>query len=232
MIFLWWVIMVSAISLGGSWYARRYARTDALVGLYVVLSLTAQIAATKIMAITAWGMTAVAPAGIIAFSITYLISDIVNERFGKGEAVRIIYIALCAQVAAFLVFIFALRMPSAEWWTGQAAFASVVGLSLRIAVAGWFSFFVSETIDAYLFAWLKRLTGGRQVWMRSAFSSLPAMVVDSALFVTLAFAGVAPLAPLIVGQIVVKWIVGIIDVPFLYLNRAVLYRRVVVAPEK
>jgi hypothetical protein len=58
------------------------------------------------------------------------------------------------------------------------------------------------------------------------------MVVDSALFVTLAFAGVAPLAPLIVGQIVVKWIVGIIDVPFLYLNRAVLYRRVVVAPEK
>jgi uncharacterized PurR-regulated membrane protein YhhQ (DUF165 family) len=48
----------------------------------------------------------------------------------------------------------------------------------------------------------------------------------------LAFAGVAPLVPLIVGQIVVKWIVGIIDVPFLYLNRAVLYRRVVVAPEK
>lgn len=216
--------MVSAISLGGSWYARRLGRTDALVGVYVVLALTAQIAATKIMALTVGGATLVVPAGIIAFSVTYLISDIVNERFGRAETMRMIAIALFTQIAAFLVFLFALQMPSAAWWGGQAAFASVVGLSLRIAVAGWLAFFVSETVDAYLFAWVKRLTGGRYVWMRSAFSSLPAMAVDSVLFVGLAFAGVAPLIPLIVGQIVAKWIVGVIDVPFLYLNRVVLYR--------
>lgn len=216
---------MSAVSLGASWYARRFERVDALVGLYVVLSLTAQIAATKIMALTAWGMTLTVPAGIIAFSVTYLVSDIVNERFGRGEAVRMIFISLCTQGVAFLIFLFALLMPSPSWWGGQEAFASVVGLSLRVAIAGWVAFFFSETIDAYLFAWFKRLTGGRHVWMRSALSSLPAMVVDSLIFVVLAFGGIVPIAPLIVGQIIAKWFVGVIDVPFLYLNRAVLYRR-------
>jgi len=224
MLFFWWIVAVSAISLGGSWYARRFARIDALVGLYVALALTAQIAATKIMALTVWGNTLTVPAGIIAFSVTYLVSDIVNERFGRGEAMRMVFIALGAQGAAFVVFLFALQMPVPSWWTGQTAFASIVGLSLRIAVAGWLAFFASETIDAYLFAWFKRLTGGRQVWMRSVLSSLPAMAIDSVFFVVLAFAGVAPLLPLILGQIIAKWVVGVIDVPFLYLNRAVLYR--------
>jgi uncharacterized PurR-regulated membrane protein YhhQ (DUF165 family) len=50
------------------------------------------------------------------------------------------------------------------------------------------------------------------------------MAIDSVFFVVLAFAGVAPLLPLILGQIIAKWVVGVIDVPFLYLNRAVLYR--------
>ncbi len=229
MIFFWWIVVVSAVSLGASWYARRFARVDALVGLYVVLALAAQIAATKIMALAVWGVTLTVPAGIIAFSVTYLVSDVVNERFGRSEAVRMIFISLCAQGVAFLIFLFALKMPSAPWWAGQEAFASVVGLSLRVAVAGWIAFFASETIDAYLFAWFKKLTGGRQVWMRSALSSLPAMVVDSIVFVALAFAGAAPLIPLIVGQIVAKWIVGVIDVPFLYLNRTVLYRGAPVA---
>ena len=164
------------------------------------------------------------PAGIIAFSVTFLISDVINERFGRAEAVRVVYITACTQVVAFLVFLFALRAPAASWWTGQEAFASVIGTSFRIAVAGWVAFFVSETTDAYLFAWFKKLTGGRQVWMRSAFSSIPAMAVDSAVFVSLAFWGVAPLLPLVIGQAIAKWIAAIIDVPFLYLNRWVLYR--------
>jgi uncharacterized PurR-regulated membrane protein YhhQ (DUF165 family) len=63
--------------------------------------------------------------------------------------------------------------------------------------------------------------------MRNAFSSLPAMVVDSAVFLTLAFYGVMPIAPLIVGLVTVKWVVGVIDIPFIYLMRAVLGRHAV-----
>jgi uncharacterized integral membrane protein (TIGR00697 family) len=77
-------------------------------------------------------------------------------------------------------------------------------------------------VDAYLFQWFRKLTQGRHLWMRNAFSSLPAMLLDSVLFASLAFYGVLPLLPLIIGVTVTKWIFGIIDIPFMYLSRAIM----------
>ena len=61
--------------------------------------------------------------------------------------------------------------------------------------------------------------------MRNAFSSLPSMVVDSILFVTIAFWGIQPVKPIIIGLIVIKWLVGLVDIPFMYLNRFILYKK-------
>jgi uncharacterized PurR-regulated membrane protein YhhQ (DUF165 family) len=52
-----------------------------------------------------------------------------------------------------------------------------------------------------------------------------AMALDNVLFVTIAFAGVEELLPLIIGTMAIKWLVGIIDIPFMYLNRMILYRK-------
>jgi len=60
--------------------------------------------------------------------------------------------------------------------------------------------------------------------MRNAFSSIPAMALDTLVFVTIAFFGLQPLLPLIIGVLAVKWIVGIIDIPFMYLSRLIMYR--------
>jgi uncharacterized integral membrane protein (TIGR00697 family) len=94
----------------------------------------------------------------------------------------------------------------------------------RIVLASWVAFLASENIDAGLYAWFKRLTGGRHLWMRNAFSSLPSMSIDSVLFITIAFYGIMPVVPLIIGQLVTKWLVGMIDVPFMYLNRWIMYK--------
>ena len=51
------------------------------------------------------------------------------------------------------------------------------------------------------------------------------MAFDTVIFVTIAFAGVQPLLQLIIGILVIKWLVGIIDIPFMYLNRMILYRK-------
>jgi len=92
-------------------------------------------------------------------------------------------------------------------------------------VAGWIAFLVSENIDAYIFSGFKEKTKGKHLWARNAFSSLPAMVIDSVIFVTLAFYGVQPLEPLIIGMVALKWLVGIINVPFMYLNRWIMYKK-------
>ena len=58
--------------------------------------------------------------------------------------------------------------------------------------------------------------------MRNVFSSIPALLLDSLIFIPVAFYGVMPLLPLIIGQTAVKWLVGLINIPFMYLNKAML----------
>ncbi len=61
--------------------------------------------------------------------------------------------------------------------------------------------------------------------MRNAFSSVPALTIDTLLFITIAFVGVMPLGVLITGQLFTKWLVGLVNIPFMYLNRWLIFSR-------
>jgi uncharacterized integral membrane protein (TIGR00697 family) len=220
---LFWALVVSATTLGAAWYARRYAKADALVALYVTLVIAANLVAAKIIGFDLGFVTLFAPSATLIFSVTFLLTDIVNERFGRQETVRMIWIAVAAQLLFLLFSYIALWAQGAPFFINQAAFDTVFSQAPRIAAAGLITFLISETFDAYVFAWFHKRTGGNQLWMRNTFSSLPAMIVDSALFVALAFSGTgAPLISLMIGLTTIKWIVGIIDIPFMYAARAVM----------
>ena len=219
-----WILVISMTTLFGSWYARRYGRPDALIGLFVAFVAISNIVAVKIAAYDLGFGTYFAPAASLIFPVTFLVTDIVNEKFGRAETHRMIFIAFISQVILAAFVYLAISLPAAPFWTNQQAFEMLVGQVPRLMLAGWLAFLVSENLDAYVFAWLKKLTGGKHLWMRNAFSSLPAILIDSVIFVTLAFWGVAPVVPLIIGLTLTKWVVGLIDIPFMYLNRWVLYK--------
>lgn len=219
---LLWIAVISLTAAGGAWYARAYGRSDALVVLYVTLVVFANIAVGKIIGFDLGVTTVFAPATVLVFAVTFLLTDTVNERFGRKETQRMILLALLSQMALVLFSWMVVHAKGAPFFTGQAAFETLLGSVPRIVVASLIAFFVSENLDAHLFHWFKEATGGKHLWMRNAFSSLPAMAVDSVVFLTLAFYGVMPIAPLIVGLITIKWVVGVIDIPFMYLTRAVL----------
>jgi len=224
LLMLLWIIVTSACALGAAYYARRYGRPDALAALYVTLVIAANLVAQKIVGYDFGVATLFAPAATLFFSTTFLLADIVTERFGRQETQRMIYIACGAQLA-FLVFNYlAIHAAPAPFYTGEAAFDAVLGAAPRIALAGLVTFFISESLDAYLYAWFRKLTEGRHLWMRYAFSSIPAMALDSALFVVLAFAGIQPLIPLIVGLTIIKWLVGLVNIPFMYAARAIVHK--------
>jgi uncharacterized integral membrane protein (TIGR00697 family) len=137
---------------------------------------------------------------------------------------RMIALGFFAQLA-FLVFSYlVLNAAGAPFFQNQAAFETVFALVPRIALAGLVAFLVSEVIDANIFQWLREQTGGKHLWVRNAFSSLPAMLIDSAVFVTLAFWGVMPLLPLVIGLTLTKWLVCLVDIPFMYASRAIMRR--------
>jgi len=220
-----WIIIISSITLLGAWYARKYKTADLLIGLYVAFVILSNIVAVKIVNFDLGFAAFAATAATLIFSVTFLMTDIVNEKFGRKETYKMILIAFIAQIVAIIFIWISISLPAADFWKEQETFSRILGLTPRIALASWIAFLVSENLDALIFSWFKKKTHGKHLWMRNAFSSIPAMAIDTLLFVTIAFTGLQPLLPLITGVLVVKWIVGIIDIPFMYLSRLILFSK-------
>lgn len=219
---LFWIIIVSVFGVGGAYYAKRYNRPDALIAFYVTLVIIANIGAQKTVSFNLGFTELFAPVTVLIFSVTFLLTDIVNERFGRKETQRMIFIAFCSQIALILFSYLILESKGAPFFQNQQAFEALLGNVPRIIAASLVAFIVSENFDAYLYHWFRRLTNDKHLWLRNIFSSIPSMLLDSALFVTIAFYGIMPIIPLIIGLSVTKWLVGVIDIPFMYISRAIM----------
>ena len=217
--------IITSFSLFGAWYARKYNRADALIGLYVSFVLISNIIAYKIAAFDFGFITFYATAATLVFSVTFLLTDIVNEKFGRKETQKMIFIAFITQIAVAVFIWLSISLTPAPFWPDQEIFAKIMGFAPRIMLASWIAFLISENMDAYIFSWFKKKTQGKHLWMRNAFSSIPSMALDTLIFVSIAFYGVQPLLSLITGVLAIKWIVGIVDIPFMYLNRWVMFRK-------
>jgi len=225
LLILGWIVIITTFSLFGSWYARKYDKADALIGLYVAFVLISNIIAYKIAVFDFGFVTFFATSATLVFSVTFLLTDIVNEKFGRKETQKMIFITLITQIAVAFFIWLAISLKPAPFWPDQEIFTKIIGFAPRIMIASWIAFLISENTDAYLFTWFKKITNGKYLWMRNVFSSIPSMTLDTIIFVTIAFYGIQPLLPLITGILVIKWLVGIIDIPFMYLNRRVMYKK-------
>lgn len=217
------ITIITAFTVFGSYYARRFNRPDALIALYVLFAALSQIMASKIAVFDLIFYQFTAPAAVIVFAVTFLITDIVNEKFGQKEVHIMIFITFITQVAMVTFLSIGGRLTPAPFWNGQAAWDSFFGVVPRITFASWATFLISENLDAWLYAVFKRITKGKHLWIRNVFSTIPSLTVDTLVFVTLAFAGTdLPLYSIMIGQFATKYLVGIINIPFMYLNRAIL----------
>jgi len=214
------IVIVSLFTLFGAWYAKRYNTPDALIGLYVLFVTLSQIMAAKIAEFDLGFATVTAPAAVLIFAVTFLLTDIVNEKFGRKETHKMILIAFTTQIALIVFLYIGTSLKPAIFWPHQSSWEILFGLVPRITIASWLTFLVSENLDAYLFAKLKEVTHGKYLWLRNAGSSIISLSVDTVLFISLAFIGTGlPIWSLMIGQFLTKYLVAIIDIPFMYLNR-------------
>ena len=222
MLFLLAAIIIS-FSLLGSAYARQFNKPDALIALYVLFTSLSQIMASKIAVFDVFGFSVVAPAAVIVFAVTFLFTDIVNEKFGQRQVHLMILITFITQVALVIFLFIGGSLPPAPFWHNQDSWDIILGTVPRITYASWLTFLVSENLDAWLFNLTRKFTNGKHLWARNVFSSFPALTVDTVLFVTLAFFGTGiPLLPVMKGQFITKYIVCLLCIPFMYLNKSML----------
>lgn len=217
------IIVITAFTLAGAFYARKFNRPDGLIALYVLFTALSQIMASKIATFDLGFLQVQAPAAVIVFAVTFLITDIVNEKFGQKQVHMMILLTFVTQVAMVVFLYIGGRLTPAPFWSGQPAWDSLLGVVPRIAFASWITFLVSENLDAWLFGLLRRLTKGKHLWVRNVFSTIPSLTVDTVLFVTLAFAGTGiPIWAIMKGQFATKYLVGLLSIPFMYLNRFIV----------
>ena len=154
-------------------------------------------------------------AGIFAFLLLVVTSSAVAELHGRATANRLVLFGFVPLIVSILLSLLVLALPAAPAMepARRDAFALLLGSTPRIWLGGIIAYGVSQTLNVTIFAALKGREGSRLLWLRAGVASMLSQVVDTLLFVTIAFAGVFPIGALLIGQMIVKVILSAVLVP-------------------
>lgn len=187
----------------------------AVSALFVATLVASNIIAVKIAAVGPFSV----PAAIVIFPLAYLFGDVLTEVWGYRVARAVIWTGFLANIVVVLFIAAAIAIPSDPHYPDQAAYARVLGESPRLVAASLTAYLLGEFLNAFVLARLKVATRGRMLWTRTIGSTLVGQGVDSAVFISLAFAGTQPWSLLIViirDVWVVKVLYEIIATPITY----------------
>lgn len=185
-----------------------------LSALHGGLLVAANAAGAKLIAV---GPLA-ASATVFIYAFSFLITDIISEIYGKKIANVLVWVGFAAVTVAVAIFQIAVHAPSASFFQAQEAYETVFGLTWRILLGGLVAYLVSQFHDVWIFHRLKVLTKGKHLWLRNNVSTLISQLIDTIIFITVAFYGVVPeLLKLMLGQYIIKVVIAILDTPIAYI---------------
>ncbi|PCJ67625.1 MAG: hypothetical protein COA58_00375 [Bacteroidetes bacterium] len=136
-------------------------------------------------------------AGVVLWPVVFIMTDIINEYFGKRGVKFLSYLTVGLISFAFVAVYAAIHLAPADWWIGtvadkgvpnfQLAFAQVFGQGLWIIIGSLVAFLVGQLIDVIVFQKLKKITGDKKVWLRATGSTLVSQFIDSFVVLIIAF---------------------------------------------
>lgn len=194
---------------------HHYRYLDIITALFVAVLLISNVASSKI---TTFGFFTL-DAGTILFPLSYIIGDILTEVYGYARARRVIWIGLLCNVLMAMTFMLVAVLPPAADWPNQGAYEAILGLTPRIVLASIVAYFAGEFINSFILAKLKIRTKGKYLWSRTIGSTLIGQLLDTVIFILIAFAGILPtdvLVALIVSNYIFKVAIEVLFTPLTY----------------
>ena len=194
--------------------------------LYGGMVCIAGVLANKQVALGPLGVEA----GIFAFLMLVATSSAVAELFDRPTANKLVLIGFVPLIFSILLTLFVLQLPEASFMTKTArdSFEQVMWQTPRIWIGGIVAYGTSQLLNVTIFSALKR-PGGRLLWLRAATAGILSQIVDTLIFITIAFFdpddGIAALAPLLGGQMLAKVVLSAVLVPPLIYLFVALGRR-------
>jgi uncharacterized integral membrane protein (TIGR00697 family) len=179
-------------------------------------------------------------AGVLLWPVVFIMTDIINEYFGKRGVRFLSWMTVGLIIYAFVFAYLAIGLAPASWWVGiqadrgvpdmQAAFAAIFGQGMWIIVGSVTAFLIGQMVDVTVFHRVRRLTGDRMVWARATGSTLVSQFIDSFVVLYIAFVLGPQQWPLelflAVGTVnyLYKFVVAIALTPVIYLGRFLIDR--------
>lgn len=159
--------------------------------------------------------------GILPYPVTFLITDIISEVYGKKKANLVVTTGIFASFFSLLIVYAADMVPATSWSPiGNSLFEKVFGATAIAVFASMVAYLLAQYIDIQLFHFWKRLTKGRHLWLRNNFSTFLSQFVDtfSVLFLLCSFGKIEweLFSGLLLSGFLFKVIVAALDTPFLY----------------
>ena len=136
-------------------------------------------------------------AGVLLWPFVFVMTDIINEYFGRRGVRFITYLTILFIVYAFLFAFAAIHIVPADWWIGayaeqgipdmQAAFSGVFGQGLWVIGGSLTAFLIGQLLDVTVYHRVRQFTGETINWLRATGSTLVSQLVDSFVVLYIAF---------------------------------------------
>lgn len=166
--------------------------------------------------------------GIIPYPITFLVTDIISEIYGKKKANQVVTTGIFASLFSLLIIFIANKVPAIETSpVNDELFTQVFGQTALAVVASMSAYLFAQYIDIQVYHFWKKITKGKMLWVRNNFSTMTSQAIDTfSVLVLLCFFEILPwklFLSLFISGFAFKIFIALLDTPLMYL--AVYYFR-------
>lgn len=160
--------------------------------------------------------------GILPYPLTFLITDIISEIYGKKKANQVVVIGIFASLFSLLIVLVSNAVPATTWSpVSDNLFTTVFGSTAIAVTASMMAYLFAQFIDIQIYHFWKRLTKGKHLWLRNNGSTFSSQFIDTFTILTLlcSFEIIAwdKFYGLLISGVIFKWFVALCDTPFMYL---------------
>ena len=192
---------------------EKFSTNFLLMALALVVCLiSSNLFATKVFHL-GWNINL--PGAVIIFPISYILNDCIAEVWGFRRARFVIWLAFAANIFVVLVGQLVVWLPAASFWDGGEHFNYMFKMAPRVTAASMLAFLAGSTLNALVMSKMKIASAGRFFWLRAIVSSLAGDLLDSLIFIPIAFIGTPAkvLIAMLVAQVSFKVMYEILILP-------------------
>jgi len=200
---------------------RAFSLYVLLGALFTTALITCNLIANKFVTVDLGFKTFVLSAGVLPYPITFLITDILSEIYGRKKTNMVVYTGFVASIFVLGILYLGSSFPSIEASpVSNEYYDTVFQNSWRVIFASMVAYLTAQLVDVRLFHFWKRFTKGKKLWLRNNASTVLSQLVDTTLVVLVLFAGVLPtntIQDYILDGWFFKVLCAFVDTVFIYL---------------